>query len=330
MKKILLLFILIQLIMPAYADEGKLTVYTYDSFVSDWGPGPILEEIFEKECNCDIEFIGLTDAVEILSRVWFEGENTKADIILGLDNNLLYEAKSTGLFAKHALDLSNLVINDRFDDNTFVPYDYGYFSFIYDSSKIDSPPKSFEELIKSDNISVIIQDPRTSTPGLGLLLWIKSIYGDESDKIWQGLKDQILTVTPGWSEAYGLFLSGESDMVLSYTTSPAYHIEVEGINKYKAAKFIEGHYRQIEVAAKLLNTDNNKLADLFLDFLISSEAQSVLPETQWMYPVLDSLELLPDSFTKLISVESPLIIESKVVSKNRSMWIREWEKNLSQ
>ena len=34
-------------------------------------------------------------------------------------------------------------------------------------------------------------------------------------------------MTQGWSEAYGLFLKGEADMVLSYTTSPAYHIAVE-------------------------------------------------------------------------------------------------------
>jgi hypothetical protein len=36
--------------------------------------------------------------------------------------------------------------------------------------------------------------------------------------------DQTVTVTKGWSEAYGLFLKGESDLVLSYTTSPAYHM----------------------------------------------------------------------------------------------------------
>lgn len=36
-----------------------------------------------------------------------------------------------------------------------------------------------------------------------------------------------VTVTKGWSEAYGLFLKGESDLVLSYTTSPAYHIIAE-------------------------------------------------------------------------------------------------------
>ena len=53
--------------------------------------------------------------------------------------------------------------------------------------------------------------------------------------------DNIVPVTPGWSEAYGLFLEGEADMVLSYTTSPAYHLIAEEDAGYTAAAFDEGH-----------------------------------------------------------------------------------------
>ena len=104
----------------------------------------------------------------------------------------------------------------------------GTFCFIYNSEKLKSPPTSFEELSDDKNsLSLIIQDPRTSTPGLGLLLWVKSIFKENSDKIWERLSPKIVTVTKGWSEAYGLFLEGEADLVLSYTTSPAYHIMAE-------------------------------------------------------------------------------------------------------
>ena len=51
------------------------------------------------------------------------------------------------------------------------------------------------------------------------------------------LKGRMLTVTPGWSESYGLFTKGEAPMVLSYTTSPAYHMIAEGTEKYQAAAF---------------------------------------------------------------------------------------------
>ena len=47
-------------------------------------------------------------------------------------------------------------------------------------------------------------------------------------------------------------------MVLSYSTSPAYHIIAEGKENYKAAQFEEGHYVQIEVAG-LLESSKNKI-----------------------------------------------------------------------
>ncbi|MCP6576788.1 thiamine ABC transporter substrate-binding protein, partial [Klebsiella pneumoniae] len=67
---------------------------------------------------------------------------------------------------------------------------------------------------------VIYEDQRTSTPGLGLLLWMQKGYGDQAPEAWQKLAAKTVTVTKGWSEAYGLLLKGESDLVLSYTTSP--------------------------------------------------------------------------------------------------------------
>ena len=85
---------------------------------------------------------------------------------------------------------------------------------------------------------------------MGLLLWVKAAYGDRRRTIWAALADNIVTVTPGWSEAYGLFLEGEADMVLTYTTSPAYHLIAESDDTKAAALFDEGHYMQIEVAGQ--------------------------------------------------------------------------------
>ena len=32
-------------------------------------------------------------------------------------------------------------------DDTFVPYDYGYFAVVYDTEKLKEPPKSLKELV---------------------------------------------------------------------------------------------------------------------------------------------------------------------------------------
>ena len=126
----------------------------------------------------------------------------------------------------------------------------------------------------------MIHDPRSSTPGLGLLLWVKAAYGDRAPEIWEGLAPRIVTVTPGWSEAYGLFLDGEVDMALAYTTSPAYHLIAEDDPTKRAAIFDEGHYMQVEVAGMTAASDQPDLARDFLGFMLTDAFQSVHPHHQ--------------------------------------------------
>ena len=42
-----------------------------------------------------------------------------------------------------------------------------------------------EELINTTEARIVIQDPRTSTPGLGLLTWMKAIYGENAAHEWK-------------------------------------------------------------------------------------------------------------------------------------------------
>ncbi|EGR0746861.1 thiamine ABC transporter substrate binding subunit [Vibrio parahaemolyticus] len=312
----------------AFAAENTLTIYTYDSFAADWGPGPKIEQAFEAKCGCDVNFVALDDGVSILNRLRLEGGNSKADIVLGLDNNLMAEAKKTGLLTEHNVDTANTVLPDGWSDTTFVPYDYGYFAFVYNKEKLANPPKSMKELVETrDDLKVIYQDPRTSTPGQGLMLWMKSIYGDDVTQAWQKLASKTVTVTKGWSEAYSMFLNGESDLVLSYTTSPAYHLIAENDSKFATANFAEGHYMQVEVAAKVKGSKNSELADQFMNFILSDEFQSAMPTGNWMYPVTD-VEL-PKGFETLSVPNKSLSFSADEVAKMRKSWIREWQSALT-
>ena len=309
----------------AIADVPELTVYTYDSFVSDWGPGPQVKEAFEATCGCTLKLVGIEDGAALLARVRLEGTNTDADVVLGLDTNLITVAKGTGLFAPHSI-VANYTLPIDWADDTFVPYDWGYFAFVHNA---DTPaPANFKALADSDT-KIVIQDPRSSTPGLGLLMWVKAAYGDEAPMIWEGLSDNIITVTKGWSEAYGLFLEGEADMVLSYTTSPAYHLIAEEDASKAAAAFDEGHYMQVEVAAKLASTDQPDLADQFLAFMVSDAFQTIIPTTNWMYPAVTPASGLPDGFDTLITPEKSLLLSADEASALRDKALDEWLNALS-
>lgn len=331
------LIIFLSMLIPsavsaASNDDNTLNVYTYDSFVAEWGPGPAIKTAFESQCgNCTINFIALDSSAGILNRVQLEGKSSIADVVLGLDTNLMAIAEDTGLLAESGVDNSQLNLPLDWSSNIFVPYDFGYFAFVYDSETLATPPSSFEELIHAPNdVKIIIQDPRTSTPGLGLLLWMKSIYGDQASEKWLALQPKILTVTKGWSEAYfSLFLNGEAPMVLSYSTSPGYHMAVDKTERYQAAAFDEGHYLQVEVAALLKQSSKPTLGKEFLEFLHSPAAQNAIPLGNVMYPVVDLGKDLPEEFNKLINPTKVLAFTPNEVRDNRQAWTEEWLDALS-
>lgn len=309
----------------AYAETPELTVYTYDSFVSDWGPGPAVEKAFEAECACDLKFVGAGDGAALLARIKLEGARTDADVVLGLDTNLTAAATGTELFAAHSVS-AEYSLPIAWDDANFVPYDWGYFAFVHRTGV--EAPTSLKALGESD-LKIVIQDPRSSTPGLGLLMWVKAAYGDEAPLIWESLSDNIVTVTKGWSEAYGLFLEGEADMALSYTTSPAYHLIAEEDAGFAAAAFDEGHYLQVEVAGKLASSDQPELADQFLAFMVGEAFQTIIPTTNWMYPAVTPEAGLPAGFETLVTPIKSLLVPAADAAAIRDAALAEWLTALS-
>lgn len=311
---------------PAIAETPVLTVLTYDSFTSEWGPGPAVEAAFEETCACDLQFVGAGDGAALLARLQLEGPSTQADIVLGLDTNLTAAARETGLFAQHGVT-ADLTLPIAWDDAEFLPFDWGYFAFV--GNKDAEAVTSLRALADSD-IKIVIQDPRSSTPGLGLLMWVQAAYGDDAPALWADLADNIVTVTPGWSEAYGLFLEGEADAVLSYTTSPAYHLIAEEDDSKVAWAFDEGHYMQVEVAGKVAGTDQPELADNFMAFMTSEAFQTIIPTTNWMYPAVTPAEGLPAGFETLITPAKSLLLSPEEALAVRPAALDAWRTALSQ
>lgn len=313
-------------VAPAFAEEVPiLKIYTYDGFAAEWGPGPALKAGFEAICGgCIVEWIAADSSIGTLRRVQLEGDTTEADIIVGLDTAIAGEARATGLFADHGLDLAGLNLPEAWTDTQFVPFDYAHFAFVYDQDSVTAPPKSFEELIAMPaDFKIAIQDPRSATPGLGLVLWIAAAYGDRAPEIWAGLKPHILTVTREWSESYSLFLEGEADMALSYSSSPAYHIIADKDDTIHAALFEEGHLAQTEVAGILKSSDKQELARKFLAYLTSVDGQKIIPTTNWMFPVIDLGADLDPTFATLPQPEKTLTLSDEDIAANSQRWIDE-------
>ncbi|MDR1025214.1 MAG: thiamine ABC transporter substrate-binding protein [Treponema sp.] len=288
----------------------EVVIWTYDSFSSEWGPGPQAAVEFREKTGINIRWVTHTDAGELLARLLQEGAEARADIVLGLDQNLAPRALASGLLESYRPAGAEGIRPELIVDPgwSLVPYDYGYFAFVYDSEALSRVPANLEELTEPYYAGkIILSDPRTSSPGLGFFGWVRSIYGEGWRDYWRRLSPSILTIAEGWSSAYGLFTNGEAPLVLSYTTSPAYHLEYEGTERYRAAIFGEGHPLQVELMGLLRGAGNRENAKTFLDYALSPAFQTLIPLGNSMYPAIDIP--LPDSFRIAPRSDKPLLAE---------------------
>ena len=305
---------------------NTLTVYAPDYFGSEWGPGPSIEAAFEEKCGCDLVY----QTGDVLPRLLLEGKNTEADVVIGLNTDVTKKARESGLLTTHGQDFSALTLPIDWSDEVFVPFNYSHTAFIYDNTKLDGFD-SFDALLDApDDVRVVIQDPRSSISGLALVLWVNAVYGDKAEEAWARLAPKILTVTQGWSEAYGLFTEGEADVVLSFTTSPAYHIIAEEDLTKSAAIFDEGHYFFVELAAKIDGTDNSDLADQFMAFILTPEFQTLIPTTNWSFPAALPEDQWPEGFQALPQPEKVLFYSEDEAAALRDKAIEAWRAALSQ
>jgi len=303
-------------------EEKKLTIYTYSSFASSWGPGPDLKTLFKNKTGIDVDFVDVGEAGIIVQRVLLEKENPKADIVLGLDQ---FQLASTpeDLF----LELPKL--DAKFDESApiskiqkgpFVAYNWAPMTFIFRNTDKNILPKKLEDFA-SDKFKnkIILLDPRTSSPGFIFFNWVVQKYGEEKAKeFFEKLKKNVYTITPSWSAGYGLFKKKQADYVFSYLTSPAYHWIEEKDFSYEPLYLEESLPYHIEYISALKSSKNLESTQEFIKFLVSPEAQEIIMNKNYMLPVTAGVSKNED-FKKLKNVE--LFESSKEISRDEVLKI---------
>ena len=277
------------------ATTEKLVVYAYDTFCSDWGPGVSVIPAFTEETGIEIEIVSAGDAVEMLNKIILEGDKCPADVVLGISDDIAEKIYPL-LDSYNSPMLASIDDELEFDEeHRLLPFDYGTFAFVYDSESGIRKPTSLADLASEEyQDKVILIDPRTSSVGMGLLMWSYNEFGDDYLDWWEKMEERALTIASGWSSAYGLFTEGEAPIVLSYTTSPVYHVMNEDTTRYEAILFEDGHQATIEGIGILKNSSMKKEAKAFIDFVLSS-GQTDIAVLNSMYPA-NNETILPDAF----------------------------------
>ncbi len=357
-RKFLVLFAIFMLGMgigvpsTTFAQSEKLTIYTYDSLLAD--PGYDIEGNFSAYAGIpreNIEIVRFEDAGSILTRAVAEKDSPVADVLIGLDNVLIHQARAEDILEPYKPNgvegLRDGLVEDLAPDYLMTPYDYGVFAVWYDENRFDGFPDGFSlEDLRNPGIAkqLVVENPQVSSVGLGFLLWSIAEYGDTAlgddasawKDFWTDLSKNDARLTPSWGDALDLFFDSAANrsMMISYTTSPAYGecnyggdttnaVITETQNGY------EGWF-QIEGIGLVKNSDNEELAKQFIDWFISEDVQKEIYVHQYMYPALDSIETPECYASSTIDKDEITPLNSKipasVINETLDQWLKDWEK----
>jgi len=338
MRRLYCVAMVLMLAVGLSGTADELVVYTYDSFVA-WGPAQEIKEKFEEtHPGTELVWIAPGDSSEMLSRLLGELELglPTADVFLGAADVEVPRALDHEAF----LPLEpQLITNLKYvpddirlqDDAYVVPYDYGYVTLVYDAEALpdEHVPTTLEDLLHPELADkIVLQDPRTSSPGLSFLLWTIAHFEEGWTDFWRELLPNVLTVTRGWTESFEMFEAGEAPIVVSYSTDEAYSYIVHGDLRYRVLTPSGEGYRQVEYMGVVRTTDSPDLAHSLLDIVLSHQVQELIPTSQWMFPANQDADTPADFQEHAIVPENPVALDMDAVEEKLEEWISEWQRIL--
>ena len=299
-------------------DEAQtVTILTHDSFVlSD-------EQIaaFEEESGYELQTIAPGDGGVLVNQLILNRDNPVADGVYGLDTFIVGTVLDEDVLDAYTSESLPASAEDIVVDDRLTPIDQGDVCINVDSAWFEeegmTPPASIDDLRKpeyAERLAVI--DPAASSPGFAFLAATTAVYGDEWTDYWSDLLNGGTRVSSCWSDAYYADFSGADGngpypLVLSYSSSPA---AAPGTT-YMPDTCV----RQVEYAGVIKGGGNPEGAQAFIDFMLSEDVQAGLPESMYMYPVDDSVEL-PAEWQESASLsDTPIIVDPESI--DRSTWL---------
>lgn len=308
--------------------ENKLTIYGYESL--SWMNDKIKTD-FETKTGAKLDIVtNFQDTHSIVSRLMLEKKHPQCDVVIGLNMTALIKAKKEDLLQKYKPKTADLITNNDLvidTDYSATSFDYGSIAIIYNPELKSVPPVTFKDLI-SDKKSLIIQDPRMSSTGTDFLLWTIAYFGAEWENYWVSLKPSIASVSPGWGESFALFENKEAPMMISYATDPAYSFHNYQSVKYQALIPESKGFIQLECAGIVRGSKNRKLAEKFIDYILTEDFQNEIPLNQWMFPVTDVK--LPEAYKYAVKPDTILKIDAKQLADNIDKYLSRWEEIMKQ
>ena len=308
--------------------SGTVVLVTHESFHL---PKKLVRQ-FEEESGYQLEVRASGDAGTLATKLSLTADNPIGDAAFGIDNTFASRPLGEGAFAPFtpsATPPAQYALADGGDE--LVPVDSASVCVNVDTDWFDreglAPPKTLDDLTDPAYRDLMVTPgASTSSPGMAFFLATVAQYGDDWPDYWTELLGNGAKVVDGWEDAYyGDFTAGSKTgtrpIVVSYDSSPAF--TVEG-GRTTTAALLDTCFRQVEYAGVLAGADNPEGAEALIDWMLSDEVQSALPESMYVFPVMPGATV-PDDWARFAQQPTdPYEVDPADIAAHREEWLTEW------
>jgi thiamine transport system substrate-binding protein len=263
-----------------------LMVLTHSAMAGPESAGPELKKKFEASREVRVELVNAVDPSLMLQRL--RGAET-FDVVLGLDELQTREILFSGIPALRPLAISYERIFPQLQafPAAVVPISWSPLTILYRKSRTPEPPRSWDDVLRADfRKQLLVQDPRVTSSGQQFLAWfLMGVPTAERDARLTRLRENRVRVAPTWTQAHEVFLERKAQLVVGPLSALAYHHGVRKDQDLQAVRFEGGHPFLVEVAVVPARCSRCELAEEFVAFLTTPEAQKLLRDRNYQFPI---------------------------------------------
>ena len=293
----------------------EITLVAYDAFTPQEG----IFDQFTRDTGVTVKVITAGDTGTMVSKAILTAGNPEGDVMWGIDNTFLSRAQEAELLTSYEpVDEGDICVN--YDKNWFTQRNIAV-------------PQTFEDLASPTYKNLlVVQDPTTSSPGLGFMLATIAHFGETQwESYWKKLTANGVKIVSDWTSAYTVEFSGSSGkgkypLVVSYGSSPPAEVVFSAtpIDEPPTGVMEKTCFRQTEYVGILRGTKNEEIAQKLVDYLLGKTFQESMPLTLFVFPTNKDAQL-PDVFEKFaVRPSTPLSVSPDTIEKNRDQWIDMW------
>ncbi|MEO9322950.1 thiamine ABC transporter substrate-binding protein [Nocardioides sp. C4-1] len=314
------------------AGDDEVVLVVHNSFAL---PDELIAD-FEQDSGLTLTIRESGDAGELTNKLVLTKSDPIGDVAFGVDNAFASRALEEGVFetneATWPAGVDAYALDGDLDD-VLAPVDNGNVCVNVDTTYFEErglqPPTSLADLADARFKNLFVTpSAATSSPGLAFLLATIAQYGDEWPAYWDRLMANGTRIASSWTDAYQVDFtqgggSGDRPVVTSYDSSPAFTVP-EGGTESTTAALLDTCFLQVEYAGVLTGAANPGGAREVIEWLLSAEVQAALPESMYVFPTRDGVELPAAWASYAVRPTDPKTVDPAEIAGRRDAWLQEW------